>query len=237
VEVLARAASEDAAWLAFQRMSAWWLGEHANVAANEFAGTSGMEANTFEEQGVIQPPSGRVEIATHNKPLSAGEVRCLQGSCQTARHRRLKSTGYSATLCELPAATRMPISTPMTLNAHLNIPAPQVIALQASENPAMMAVVSQLQHAVLTMPWEVRIAAAQAIAKVSLRSIGLENAAEPAAWHCLHVCCRYLHSFCKYSQECPCIFRSGCCAIRGAIPHPLLQHIALTGCIRPCSWQ
>jgi hypothetical protein len=44
----------------------------------------------------------------------------------------------------------------------------QVIALQASENPAMMAVVSQLQHAVLTMPWEVRIAAAQAIAKVSL---------------------------------------------------------------------
>ena len=41
-----------------------------------------------------------------------------------------------------------------------------MIALQASENPAMMAVVSQLQHAVLTMPWEVRIAAAQAIAKV-----------------------------------------------------------------------
>jgi hypothetical protein len=49
---------------------------------------------------------------------------------------------------------------------HLKLPALQVIALQASENPAMMAVVSQLQHAVLTMPWEVRIAAAQAIAKV-----------------------------------------------------------------------
>lgn len=43
---------------------------------------------------------------------------------------------------------------------------PQVIALQASENPAIMAVVSQLQHAVLTMPWPVRCAAAQAIAKV-----------------------------------------------------------------------
>jgi hypothetical protein len=79
VEVLARAASEDAAWLAFQRMSAWWLGEHANVAANEFAGTSGIEADTFEDEGVIKPPSGRVEIATHNKPLSAGEVCCLPG--------------------------------------------------------------------------------------------------------------------------------------------------------------
>jgi hypothetical protein len=129
VEVLARAASEDAAWLAFQRMSAWWLGEHANVAANEFAGTSGIEADTFEDEGVIKPPSGRVEIATHNKPLSAGEV----------------------------------------------------IALQASENPAMMAVVSQLQHAVLTMPWEVRIAAAQAIAKVAVRS------EEPYRIHCYSI--------------------------------------------------
>lgn len=44
--MLARAASEDAAWLAFQRMSAWWLGETANVAANEYAGTSGMGAST-----------------------------------------------------------------------------------------------------------------------------------------------------------------------------------------------
>jgi hypothetical protein len=76
VEVLARAASEDAAWLAFQRMSAWWLGEHANVAANEFAGTSGVDSNAIEDEGVIKPPSGRVEIAMHNKPLSAGEV-CL----------------------------------------------------------------------------------------------------------------------------------------------------------------
>lgn len=79
MEVLARAASEDAAWLAFQRMSAWWLGEHANVAANEFAGTSGIEADTIEDEGVIKPPSGRVEIATHNKPLSAGEVCCILG--------------------------------------------------------------------------------------------------------------------------------------------------------------
>ena len=45
MEVLARAAAEDAAWLAFQRMSAWWLGENANVAANEYAGTSGMTTN------------------------------------------------------------------------------------------------------------------------------------------------------------------------------------------------
>ena len=32
----------------------------------------------------------------------------------------------------------------------------------------MMAVVSQLQHAILTMPWPIRCAAAQATAKVSV---------------------------------------------------------------------
>ena len=57
----------------------------------------------------------------------------------------------------------------------------QVIALQAAENPAMMAVVAQLQHAVLTMPWEVRIAAAQAIAKVAVRS------EEPYRIHCYSI--------------------------------------------------
>jgi len=129
IDVLAQAASEDAAWLAFQRMSAWWLGENANVAAGEYAGTSGVVSSQAGELGTLKPPSGRVDIATHGTPLSAGEV----------------------------------------------------IALQAAENPAMMAVVAQLQHAVLTMPWEVRIAAAQAIAKVAVRS------EEPYRIHCYSI--------------------------------------------------
>jgi hypothetical protein len=45
----------------------------------------------------------------------------------------------------------------------------------------MMAVVAQLQHAVLAMPWEVRIAAAQAIAKVAVRS------EEPYRIHCYSI--------------------------------------------------
>lgn len=74
--------------------------------------------------------------------------------------------------CDLLAAAlhlqlrRLQMTCSLSLPISSAFCAPQVIALQASENPAMMAVVSQLQHAVLTMPWEVRIAAAQAIAKV-----------------------------------------------------------------------
>ena len=106
MEVLARAASEDAAWLAFQRMSAWWLGEHANVAANEFAGTSGIEADTFEDEGVMKPPSGRVEIATHNKSLSAGEVCCVLGSTLPTT-----STFFRTLHVIVPATVRSQIAT------------------------------------------------------------------------------------------------------------------------------
>lgn len=35
---------------------------------------SGMGTDVIEDLGLIKPPAGRVEIATHNKPLSAGEV-------------------------------------------------------------------------------------------------------------------------------------------------------------------
>ena len=73
-EELATAAAEGAAWVAFQRMAAWWLGEHANVASDEYAGISGITAADPEEHGLIKPGSGRVEIDTDNRALSAGEV-------------------------------------------------------------------------------------------------------------------------------------------------------------------
>ena len=75
-EELALAAAEGAAWVSFQRMAAWWLGENANVAADEYAGTSGAPAAGSEDEGgLIKPGTGRVEIATGDRALSAGEAR------------------------------------------------------------------------------------------------------------------------------------------------------------------
>lgn len=112
---------------------------------------------------------------------------------------------------------------------HLKLPALQVIALQASENPAMMAVVSQLQHAVLTMPWEVRIAAAQAIAKVRWYTPTVRW----VSWQLLqpHIRCQMIQIT---QPACAC---SGGSAVGGAIPDSLLQHPALASSIRPCGWQ
>ena len=55
-------------------MAAWWLGEHANVATDEYAGTSGVSSADPEDTGLIKPGSGRVMINSENKQLSAGEV-------------------------------------------------------------------------------------------------------------------------------------------------------------------
>lgn len=87
-EELALAAAEGAAWVAFQRMAAWWLGENANVASDEYAGTSGVPPATPEGEGLINPGSGRVEITTDNRPLSAGEARSPDRAVVLhARHR------------------------------------------------------------------------------------------------------------------------------------------------------
>jgi len=73
-EELARAAEEGAAWIDFQRMAAWWLGEHANVATDEYAGSSGISPSPTEDDVLATSGFGRVVINTENKPLSAGEV-------------------------------------------------------------------------------------------------------------------------------------------------------------------
>ena len=111
--MLARAAEEDAAWVGFQRMAAWWLGEKANIAADEYAG---IAAGTPDYPDPTEkPPPPPLQLRPDGTPLSAGEL----------------------------------------------------IAVQAAENPAMLTVVAALQHAALTMPWQVRAAAAQAVAKVT----------------------------------------------------------------------
>ena len=90
----------------------------------------------------------------------------------------------------------------------------QVIALQASENPAMMAVVSQLQHAIMTMPWPIRCAAAQATAKVRM-------------WLCLLAYTGIALHVGDTTNAILTCERSGGCAIRRTVQDTLLQHFAI----------
>ena len=82
----------------------------------------------------------------------------------------------------------------------------------------MMAVVSQLQHAIMTMPWPIRCAAAHATAKVRMCS---------ASRHVLAMHCSSLDApDALLTGE-----RSGGCAIRGTVQDTLLQHFAIFGSI------
>eukprot|EP00873_Tetraselmis_striata_P008154 jgi/Tetstr1/428418/TSEL_018432.t1 len=54
--------------------------------------------------------------------------------------------------------------------AHDGEPALEVLAAAARRSPAMVAVIGQLQKAMLTGAWQVRVAAAQALGKVAIRS-------------------------------------------------------------------
>lgn len=47
---------------------------------------------------------------------------------------------------------------------------PQLAAAAVAQNPTLVSILSHLQRALLTGVWEVRLAAAQAIAKVAVRS-------------------------------------------------------------------
>ncbi|KAK9807563.1 hypothetical protein WJX72_002624 [[Myrmecia] bisecta] len=66
-EELSKAAAEEAAWLDFQRSAAWWLGEYANVAADEYAG-----------QGLKTAKGGIPDDELPLLGLSAGEVVALK---------------------------------------------------------------------------------------------------------------------------------------------------------------
>ena len=62
-------------------MAAWWLGEHANVATDEYAGSSGIASSPAEDDVLATSGFGRVVINTENKHLSAGEV-YLSATCR-----------------------------------------------------------------------------------------------------------------------------------------------------------
>ena len=46
---MAAAAADDAAWAAFQKGAAWWLGEHANAAMGEYAGQAASNPSPLAE--------------------------------------------------------------------------------------------------------------------------------------------------------------------------------------------
>ncbi len=64
---IGKAAAEEAAWAKLQRSAVWWLGEHANAAALEYAGDNEAVKATAAINAVMQ------------RTTSPGEIIAMQG--------------------------------------------------------------------------------------------------------------------------------------------------------------
>lgn len=83
---IGKAAAEDAAWAKLQRSAVWWVGEHANAAAMEYAG----------DNEAVKATAGIT--AAMQKTASPGEIIAMQ-VCHGLPRRTLLAAPCSDALC------------------------------------------------------------------------------------------------------------------------------------------
>ena len=62
VSAIGKAAAEEAAWSKLQRSAVWWLGEHTNAAALEYAGDNEAVKATAAVNAAVQRTTSPAEI-------------------------------------------------------------------------------------------------------------------------------------------------------------------------------
>ena len=77
VTSIGKAAAEEAAWAKLQRSAVWWLGEHANAAAMEYAGDDEAVKATAGSNAAMQKISSPGEIIA----LQVCAVMCCAVPC------------------------------------------------------------------------------------------------------------------------------------------------------------
>lgn len=83
------AAAEDAGWTTLQRLASWWLGEHANGAAGEWAGQApppvqdtNVDGGPSQGNGLEQDPAGGLADAhrQHHAVVTRAELAVREAS-------------------------------------------------------------------------------------------------------------------------------------------------------------
>ena len=77
------AAAEDAGWTTLQRLATWWLGEHVNGAAGEWAGQAPLAAGQPQGNGVAaaeEPSSGGGHDDVHREAVTRAELAVREAS-------------------------------------------------------------------------------------------------------------------------------------------------------------
>jgi len=146
------AARSDAGWTSFVATAAWWLGERANSVCDEWCGKT--------VRAVLLAPVTRDGIGTKPR-VSDDDASSVFGSEDDADGD--DDAGHGDDLGGLRIG---------------DVPPSSILRAHAESNPSLSIVISALNDVIMSGNWQLRTAAARAIAKIALRS------GEPYRLHC-----------------------------------------------------
>ncbi|PSC76102.1 short-chain dehydrogenase [Micractinium conductrix] len=139
-----RAARDEDGWNAFVSTAAWWLGEHANALCEEYCGRQLVPPKGVTAGGGVPPPAPATPPGAEGSQAGEDDE---DGSEDE----------------EADAASAAAVATAAASAADL-------IQAFGGRSPTLSRIMLALQDLMLTAVWQLRLAAAQALAKVAVRS-------------------------------------------------------------------
>jgi hypothetical protein len=147
-----RAAQEEDGWNAFVSTAAWWLGENANALCEEYCGRKLTPAAI---PGSIAAAAATAAPATPGRGAAAAgsmdEEDAAPGADDESEDREADAAAAAAAAAASASAA-------------------ELMAQFGGRSPTLSRILLALQSLMLTAVWQLRLAAAQALAKVAVRS-------------------------------------------------------------------
>ncbi|KAL4422766.1 hypothetical protein ABPG75_008963 [Micractinium tetrahymenae] len=153
-----RAAREEDGWNSFVATAAWWLGENANALCEEYAGRKLQPAAI--PGGIAAASAGAAaaaQLAAAAAGASAaanGEDSGLDGGLEDGDKSDDREADAAAAAAAMAAAAT----------------AAELLQQFGGRSPTLSRILLALQGLMLTAVWQLRLAAAQALAKIAVRS-------------------------------------------------------------------
>ena len=146
-----RAAREEDGWNAFVSTAAWWLGENANALCEEYCGRK------------LTPAAipGSIAAAAAAAPSTPGRGAAAAGSGDDEDAAAGEDDASEDREADAAAAAAA---------AAASASAAELMAQCGGRSPTLSRILLALQSLMLTAVWQLRLAAAQALAKVAVRS-------------------------------------------------------------------
>lgn len=148
-----RAAREEDGWNAFVSTAAWWLGENANALCDEFAGRKLTPAAVPSSIQASLAAAGGGRAASPSAGANGGQPTEGSGDTDDDDSNDREVDAAAAALAAAAAAS-----------------VGELLQQFGGRSPTLSRIMLALQSLMITAVWQLRLAAAQALAKIAVRS-------------------------------------------------------------------